>query len=332
VDVFEEPVSAQLARNLGSHVLTETMESRPDLGLGSYDRFFPNQDTLPKGGFGNLIALPLQHEPRRRGHTAFLNVNFDPHPDQWAYLACVPRIARANAELIVRDAERRGTVLGVRIAESDDDDDPMPWTAPPSRRRQLARIAGALPDMLELVLADQIYIAKDGLSPGLRNRLVRLAAFQNPEFYRAQSMRLPTYDKPRIIQCAEELPHHIGLPRGCLMEVRSLLRRLEIKDVLRDERFPGTSVDVAFQGELRPDQLAAAEAMLAHDIGVLAATTAFGKTVLAAWLIAQRGSIRWSWFIVRRCWTSGSNVCRRFLEYPPSPLDASEAVARSRRG
>lgn len=113
--------------------------------------------------------------------------------------------------------------------------------------------------------------------------------FHNPEFYRAQAMRLSTYDKPRIIDCAEDHARHIALPRGCLDEVQALLTRLRIKPVLRDERFSGTPLAVSFRGELRPEQQAAAEAMLAHDTGVLSATTAFGKTVLAAWLIARRG-------------------------------------------
>ena len=130
---------------------------------------------------------------------------------------------------------------------------------------------------------------KDGLPPGLRNRLLRLAAFQNPEFYKAQAMRLPTYDKPRVIACAEDHPHHIGLPRGCLDDVRALLDDLGIRLLIRDERCAGEPLDVVFHGELRPEQLAAANALAAHDTGVLAATTAFGKTVVAAWLIAQRG-------------------------------------------
>jgi superfamily II DNA or RNA helicase len=146
-----------------------------------------------------------------------------------------------------------------------------------------------LPQSIELVLGDQIYVAKDGLHPGLRNRLLRLAAFQNPEFYRAQAMRLSTYDKPRIIACAEDHPHHIGLPRGCLDEVRQTLAELGVRSVVRDERFAGRPLNVSFQGELRPEQMAAAHAMLAHETGVLAATTAFGKTVVGAWLIAQRG-------------------------------------------
>ena len=150
-------------------------------------------------------------------------------------------------------------------------------------------MSGDLPQALELILGNQIYIAKEGLHPGLRNRLLRLAAFQNPEFYKAQAMRLSTYDKPRIIACAEDHPHHIGLPRGCLDEVRQTLDDLGIRPVVRDERCAGRPLDVSFHGELRPEQAAAARAMLAHETGVLAATTAFGKTVVAAWLIAQRG-------------------------------------------
>jgi superfamily II DNA or RNA helicase/very-short-patch-repair endonuclease len=285
---FEEAISASLARKLGSHVLTETMEQRPEIGLDSYDRFFPNQDTLPKGGFGNLIALPLQKQARERGNTAFLDGQFQPYPDQWAFLATVRRISRARVEAVVRDAESKGRVLGVRAAMMDEEDE-TPWTAPPSRRRKEPPIVGPLPESLDLVLADQIYFAKDNLPPGLRNRLHRLAAFQNPEFYRAQAMRLPTYDKPRIIHCAEDHPQHFALPRGCLDEVQQLLRALKIKPVLRDERCVGVPLNLSFCGTLRPEQQAAAAVMLAHDNGVLAATTAFGKTVLAAWLIAQRG-------------------------------------------
>jgi hypothetical protein len=187
-------------------------------------------------------------------------------------------------EEIVQDAECKGRVLGVRTAVMDEEDE-TPWTAPPSRHRKEPPIVGPLPETLDLVLADQIYLAKDDLPPGLRNRLLRLAAFQNPEFYRAQAMRLPTYDKPRIIHCAEDHPQHFALPRGCLDEVQQLLRALKIKPVLRDERCVGFPLNVSFCGTLRSEQQAAATAMLAHDTGVLATTTAFGKTVLAAWLI-----------------------------------------------
>jgi hypothetical protein len=285
---FEEAVSAALARKLGSHILTETMERRPDLGLDSYDRFFPNQDTLPHGGFGNLIALPLQKRRRGDGNSVFLDDQGVPYHDQWAFLSTMCRIRREHLEDLVREAERRGRVLGVNLPPAEDDE-PSPWTAPPSRRRKAPPIVGELPRSLELILGNEVYIAKHGMAPGLQNRLLRVAAFQNPEFYKAQAMRLPTYDKPRIIACAEEYPQHIGLPRGCLEDARQVLTDLKIRPVIRDERFSGQPLHATFHGELRTEQKLAAEAMLKHETGVLAATTAFGKTVVAAWLIAQRG-------------------------------------------
>jgi len=286
---FEEAVPATLARKLGAHILTETMERRPDIGLDSYDRFFPNQDTLPQGGFGNLIALPLQKRPRKSGNSVFLDEQFAPFPDQWEFLASIRRIGRGNIEERVRLAEAKGKVVGVRLAPEGDEFEAAPWIAPPSRRKKDAPIVGPLPKALELTLGNQIYIAKEGLPAALRNRLIRMAAFQNPEFYRAQAMRLSTYDKPRIIACAEDYPQHIGLPRGCLNELLETLADLKIHTAVRDERNPGQPLMVEFQGELRPEQNVAAQAMLAQDMGVLAATTAFGKTVVAAWLIARRG-------------------------------------------
>ena len=283
---FKEAIPAALARRLGSHVLTETMEGRPDIGLDSYDRLFPNQDTMPHGGFGNLIALPLQRAARKQDNTVFLDSAFAPWTDQWTFLASVRKIARSQVEQIVEDAERRGRILGVRLPPQDDEE-AEPWTVPPSRRRE-ASIVGELPESLDLVLGNQIYIPKQQLHPGLRNRLLRLAAFQNPEFYKAQSMRLSTYNKPRVVGCAEDLPHHIGLPRGCLDDVCKTLIELGVRLAIRDERCDGSRLEVRFQGELRREQKPAATAMLRHETGVLAATTAFGKTVVAAWLIAQR--------------------------------------------
>ena len=285
---FEEAVPAALARRLASHVLTETMEARPDIGLDSYDRLFPSQDTMPQGGFGNLIALPLQRAARKEDNTVFLNSDFVPWTDQWAFLASVRKIGRSWIERIIEDAERRGQVLGVRLPPQDDDET-EPWASPPSRHRREAPIVGDLSSTIELVLGNQIYIPKQGLHPGLRNRLLRLAAFQNPDFYKAQAMRLSTYNKPRVVACAEDLPHHIGLPRGCLGDVRKTLADLGVRMAVRDERYEGSRVEVKFQGELRQEQKTATDAMLRHETGVLAATTAFGKTVVAAWLIAQRG-------------------------------------------
>ena len=283
---FSEPVPASQARRLGAFILTETMDRRPEIGLDSYDSFFPKQDTMPKGGFGNLIALPLQKKPREKGNSVFLDDSLMPYQDQWAFLSTIKRMSLSEVEKIINQAENRGGVLGVKIVATDEDDI-EPWLEPPSRKKEVP-VIGPLPDQIKLVLGNQIYIEKEILSPSLRNRLIRVAAFQNPEFYKAQAMRFSTFGKPRIINCCEDFPKHIGIPRGCLEEIISLLESLKIKVRLIDERFHGEAIDVKFIGTLRPEQEKAAEAMLNFDTGVLSASTAFGKTVIAAYLIAKR--------------------------------------------
>ena len=284
---FEAAISASLARRLGSCLLTETMDRRPEVGLGSYDRFFPNQDTLPKGGFGNLIALPLQKAAREFGNSVFVDEDLKSYPDQWAFVSSIRRIGEAAVDEIVTNAQAADRVIGVRTVPQDDDDT-TPWLTPPSRRRTEPVLIGSLPETLELILGNEIYIAKAGLPAVLHNRLLRLAAFQNPEFYRAQAMRLPVYDKPRIIACAGDHPLHLSLPRGCLDDIRHLCSDLKIRLRLREERFAGEPLATNFRGDLHTEQIMAAKAMLAHDIGILSATTAFGKTVIGAKLIAER--------------------------------------------
>jgi superfamily II DNA or RNA helicase len=285
---FSEPVKANLARMLGSFLVTETMDQRPEIGLESYDRFFPSQDTIPQGGFGNLIALPLQKKPREKGNSLFLDKNFTPYEDQWALLSSVRRMKPEEIKTIVDNALRHGDVMGVKTVFTEENES-FPWLEPPSRQRKEPPITDHLPERIQLVLGNQIYIQKENLPPSLRNRLIRRAAFQNPEFYRAQAMRLPTYDKPRIIHCCEDFPKHIGLPRGCMEEILELFRSLNIKTELIDERYEGSPIKYSFKGVLREEQILAAEEMLRHDMGVLAASTAFGKTVVAIYLLAKRG-------------------------------------------
>ena len=283
---FSEPVPAALARCLGAHLVTEAMERNPDIGFKSYDRFFPSQDTVPAGGFGNLIALPLQGGPRESGNSVFLDDGFEPHADQWAFLSSLRRLSLAEASAIVDEAGRQGRVVGLRLPL--DEEDHEPWAAAPSRRRPLPGIAGPLPERIDAVLGDRLYIPRVGLPPGLVNRLIRLAAFQNPAFYSAQAMRRSTYGIPRVIACAELLSRHIALPRGCREAMERLLEELGVGVDLRDERNPGRSVDTAFLGTLTAEQQAAAAALLEHETGVLSAATGFGKTVVAASVIAAR--------------------------------------------
>ena len=283
---FTEPVPASLARRIGTHLLTEAMERHPDIGFRSYDRFFPSQDTLPTGGFGNLIALPLQAGPRRDGNSLFLDEDYEPFPDQWAFLSSLRRLSSTEAATIADEASRQGRVTGLRLPI--DEPDEKPWTAPPSRRLPLPDIADALPERIDAVLGDQVYIARTGLPAGLVNRLIRLAAFQNPAFYSAQAMRRSTFGIPRVVACAELLSHHIALPRGCRPAIESMLDELGTRVQVHDVRNSGHPVETTFLGKLTLEQQAAADTLLRHDTGVLAAATGFGKTVVAASVVASR--------------------------------------------
>ena len=315
---FAEPVPAPLARRLGSHLLTDAMEGNPDIGFGSYDRLFPSQDTVPDGGFGNLIALPLQGDPRENGNSVFLDDAFQPHEDQWTFLSTLRRLTLAEATAIVGEAGRQGRIVGLRLPQEHEDDEP--WTARPSRRRPPPAITGPLPARMDGVLGDQLYIPRTGLPSALVDRLVRLAAFQNPEFHRAQAMRRSTFGIPRIVACAELLSHHIALPRGCRAGLEKVLDDVGIGLDLRDERNPGRPIDAPFLGRLSPEQEEAAGALLAEESGVLAAATGFGKTVVAASVIAARGVNTLVLVHRRQLLDQWMTRLGTFLDLPPSSI------------
>ncbi len=286
---FASPVAASTARRMGCYLITETMVRRHELRMESYDRYFPNQDTLPRGGFGNLIALPLQHEARKHGNTVFLNEDFEPYADPWSFLATVPRLRVDEVEAIAREATRTGLVVGVRNGESSEDEPVFPWVRSPSRQPANACVAGPLPTSVKVVRSQRIYVEKAGLPSSLLNQIKRLAAFQNPEFYKKQKMRLSTARTPRVIACAEDFERHIALPRGCLEDLSLLLTEHEIDLVVDDQRELGEALDVRFHGDLTELQRRANRALTDHDIGVVVAPPGVGKTVLGTHLVAQRG-------------------------------------------
>jgi superfamily II DNA or RNA helicase len=281
---FAGRVSARDARRLGTAIISHTCARTRQLKLTSYDRLFPNQDTMPKGGFGNLIALPLQKAPRERGCSVFVDADLQPYPDQWAFLAAIRPMDAHDIEPTILRAT--GGVHPLDVTFIDDEDLATPWKRATESGKKLS---GSMPRSLDITLANLIYFEKAQLPQALANRLIRLAAFQNPEFYKAQAMRMSVWDKPRVIGCAENFPKHIALPRGCLDAAMSLLRENDIASNLHDERSRGEPLEVGFTGTLRMDQEAAVFAMLHHDTGVLCAPTAFGKTVSAAAMIARRG-------------------------------------------
>ncbi|MBF5044752.1 restriction endonuclease subunit R [Aggregicoccus sp. 17bor-14] len=287
---FSSPVAASAARKLGCYLITETMAHRHELSMESYDRLFPSQDTMPRGGFGNLIALPLQHGPRQEGNSVFLDEDFVAVPDdqQWAVLASVERIDPATVERIASEATQAGSIVGLPALEGGDEESAAPWTRVPSGKPRPAHPLGPLPERIEAVLAQRLYVPKAGLPASLLNQVKRVAAFQNPEFYKRQAMRLSTARVPRVISCAEDLPLHVALPRGCRPELEALLAGHGIALQVEDQRTPGTSLALRFHGALSSVQAEAARALLAHDDGVFVAPPGVGKTVLGAHLVAAR--------------------------------------------
>ena len=169
---FEEPIPASQARKLGSLLITQTMESCPDVGFDSYDRLFPSQDTMPGGGLGNLIALPLQRGPRQNGNSVFVDDDLTPYSNQWSFLAGLDRMTAAEADALVEDASAAGRILGVRLPLDDDDDEP--WASPPSRSKTDPPVKGPFPSSVEVVVGNQVYIDRGALPSGLVNRLIRL--------------------------------------------------------------------------------------------------------------------------------------------------------------
>ena len=286
---FSEPVPARIARQMGSALITETMEKRPEIGFASYDRLFPNQDTMPLGGFGNLIALPLQRKPARSATAFSLTMSSDLTTiNGRTYRPCPGCRGTRSSGLRARRNYRAGSWAFACQSTTS-----MRMNHGKCRRHGAAeprRVDVAIPKCIKIVLADQVFIDRTELPPVLIAQFVRLAAFQNPEFYRAQAMRFPTFGKPRVISCAELYAQHIALPRGCLDEAIDLIKNYGAVVSLEDQREIGMSLPagVCFQGELRQPQLKAFDALVAHDSGVLAATTAFGKTIVAAALIANR--------------------------------------------
>lgn len=324
---FSAPVPASMARQMGCYLITETMSRRHELSMDSYDRLFPSQDTMPRGGFGNLIALPLEHEPRQQQNSVFLDKHLQPYADdeQWAYLASATRIGRDTVELIAREATRQGVVIGVRLAETTDDD-VRPWERLPSQKAKPLVITEPLPQKVRAVLAQKLFVEKAGLPSPLINQVKRLAAFQNPEFYKKQSMRLSTAMTPRVITCAEDLPQHVALPRGCQVDLQALLRDLGVSVEVDDQRVMGDPLGFRFRGTLTAVQKRAVTAC--------SSTTAACSSRRPAW--ARPSSVRTSWppaNAARWCWsTVGPFSTSGWRSWPCSSTSSRRRSVRSARG
>ena len=275
---FDTPVTAFKARKLGNAILTEAMNNDARLSFKSYDRFFPNQDTLPEGGLGNLVALPLQGMARRKGNSVFVDENFNAYAGQWNVLSQIQKLSDAALDLLLR--QHTVPTLGELSKTSE----AKPWETPQIDVTQTDNY----PKQIVLTRANMLYIPLASLSAKCVNVFKRIAAFRNPEFYEKQGMRLSTYNIPRVISCSEMTDDYLVLPRGCEDAVCDILTQHDVKTTISDKTNHGRSINVSFRGELREEQQKAMETFAEHNIGTLSATTAFGKTVFAIGMIARR--------------------------------------------
>lgn len=275
---FEAPLPASKARRLGNAILTEAMTRNGQMSFNSYDRFFPNQDYLPEGGFGNLVALPLQGQARRKQNSVFVDNDFLVYKDQWAFLYNLKKIQESTIDQLLRLHYQEE--LGKLSMSSES----KPWVTPlPQNITQEDFHA-----KVEIIKADKLYIPLKAVSAKVLNHLKRIAAFKNPEFYSKQALRLSTYAIPRIISCFDITNEYLAMPRGCEDATRSFLNDNAVTYTITDKTNHGNKISVSFQGEEREEQLEAINALLPYTNGILHATTAFGKTVTAAAIIARK--------------------------------------------
>ncbi|MGD9161583.1 MAG: DEAD/DEAH box helicase family protein [Desulfobacteraceae bacterium] len=279
---FDDPIPASLARKFGTGLLTFSMDRRHELKFKSYDRLFPSQDTLPKGGFGNLIALPFQKSARKNQNSEFVDEKFNPYSDQWAYLSTIKKISEDKIGGLIAELCQGHELGQLKI---DEEEDQKPWETV----KKVSLDKNEYPRTIDIVKSNMLFIPKNGISEKGLNHLKRLASFKNPMFYKQQAMRLSTYGHSRIITCADDTKDYLCLPRGCEEEVVTEFQSLKVDCQFIDKTNHGKKIDVEFNGELRDDQQhSALEQLLSRDIGILSGTTAFGKTVVAIKLIAER--------------------------------------------
>lgn len=320
--LFAEPVKAKTARQLGNAILTEAMEREGKMSFKSYDRFFPNQDFMPQGGFGNLVALPLQGQSRRNGNSVFVDEKFQPYLDQWAYLQTMRKMTVTEVESAV--AKYSGEQAMGELSKSSES---IPWERP--RPKPMTKTD--LPRYITIVRSSGIYIPMNGLSAKAINHLKRMASFKNPEFYAKLGMRLPTFNLPRIISCVEITDDYLILPRGCEDAAIGFLTQNGVKVTIEDKTCHGTSIEVKFNGELRPEQSQAVEILSEYRCGTLYATTAFGKTVTAAAMIARKKTSTLILVHTKALLDQWRKRLSEFLETSFQPTEASKGRGRKKK-
>ena len=277
---FQKPIAAATARNFGLLLLDKGLKSINLKSFRYYDRMYPSQDATNR--IGNLIALPLQGQALKKGNSAFVDENWNAYSDQWGHLLYTRKLSQDEIEKAV---DKWQLELSMQHGAADflnSKNRLKPW------KRHDAFAAADVTGKLHIVLADGIYIDALNLKPYLQNQIRCMAAFDNPVFYKNKRLGYSNYYNFSTVYLGEDTEGYIKLPRGLFENIIAECKKAKINYDIEDHREKGRPIRVSFNGELRVQQDLAAESLLAYDNGMLNAATAFGKTVVCGYLIAQR--------------------------------------------
>ena len=278
---FKKAIAASQARNFGFLLLEKGSASINLKSFHYYDRMYPSQDAA--SSIGNLIALPLQGQALKRGNSAFVDENWNVYPDQWGILLNkteklrIEDIEKYMAKWQAELAETRGGLTGTGMNNR-----PKPW------KKKCKFVKADVVGKLHMVLSDGVYIDTLNLMPRIQNQIRSLAAFDNPEFYKNKRMGYSNYYNFSSVYLGKDIDGYIQVPRGLRERIAEECNKTGIAIDISDKRETGRPIRVCFKGDLRTQQELAAEKLLSYSDGVLSAATAFGKTVVCSYLIAER--------------------------------------------
>ena len=278
---FQKAIPASLARNFGFLLLDKGSESINMKSFHYYDRMYPSQDVA--SGVGNLIALPLQGQALKNGNSAFVDKNWNAYPDQWDALfnrtekLSIEDIEKYMAKWQAELAESKGKLAGADVSNR-----PKPW------KKKCEFVKTDVVGKVHMVLSNGVYVDTLNLMPRIQNQIRSLAAFDNPEYYKNRRLGYSNYYNFSAVYLGKDIDGYIQVPRGLREKILEECTKAGIPVELSDQREIGRPIRVLFNGDLRLQQELAAEQLLRHSDGVLEAATAFGKTVVCSYLIAER--------------------------------------------
>lgn len=288
---FSDPIQASKARKFGESLLRKGAESVSLKNFTYYDRMMPMQDFLPEGKLGNLIALPLQGRALRNGNSAFVDESWNTYKDQWKRLRETRRLSEKEVDDLIKlwcpDDDAMSIFQNDVVEDTAAGHTSLLFGQSPASTNRDFHAEDA-DGSVKIILSDGIYVNKKGLKDRMQNAIRRIAAYSNPQFFQTLKLGFSTKDTPRIVYNGYDEGDYIVIPRGCYDELISQLSVAGVRYDVVDKRQKGRKIDIHFNGDLYSEQQIAAEKMLYNDIGVLAAATAFGKTVLGAYLIAEK--------------------------------------------